>query len=128
MHEAAIVEGLMRILERHAARHGVVAVRRVNVKVGRLRAVEPAQLAACFELFAEGTVAEGAKLAVQELPVRARCRACGREFEVARYRFACPGCRGDDVVVTQGQELYMESFEATGPGAADKPASGPVTK
>ena len=32
----------------------------MTLKVGRLRAVEPQQLASCFAMFAEGTVAEGA--------------------------------------------------------------------
>lgn len=125
MHEAAIVEGLMRILEQQAARHGVSAIRRVNVKVGRLRAVEPRQLVSCFEMFAEDTVADGAELAVEEVPVRARCKACGEAFEVPRYRFECPGCGGGDVDVIQGQELYIESFEAVGAGPPD---SGSVTK
>lgn len=124
MHEAAIVEGLMRILERQAAQHGVSAIRRVNVKVGRLRAVEPQQLVSCFEMFAEGTIADGAELAVDEVPVRARCRACGHEFEVPRYRFECPACGGGDVEVIQGQELYIESFEAAG----TDPPDGAVTK
>ena len=111
MHEATIVEGLLRILQEQAAQHGVTSIARVNLKVGRLRAVEPRQLVSCFEMFAEETVAEGAVLAIDEVPVRARCRGCCREFEVQRYRFACPSCGGGDVEVTQGQELYIESFE-----------------
>lgn len=120
MHETAIVEGLMRILEQQAARHRAGRILVVRVKVGRLRAVEPAQLSACFDMFAEGTVAEGAKLAIEEVPVRAACRACGTEFEVPRYRFECPGCGGGDVEVVQGQELYIESFDAADPGAVSK--------
>jgi hydrogenase nickel incorporation protein HypA/HybF len=126
MHETAIVEGLMRILSEQAARHGVTAIVRVNVKVGRLRAVEPQQLVSCFEMFAEGTLAEGAVLAIDEVPVRARCKACNLEFEVRGYRFECPACGAGDVAVIQGQELYIESFEAAGPPAEAPPAS--VTK
>ena len=112
MHETAIVEGLIRILERQAAQHRVARITSVTVKVGRLRAVEPKQLQACFEMFAEGTIAEGASLKVEAVPVRARCKACATEFEVPRYRFECPGCGGGDVEVIQGQELYIESFDA----------------
>ena len=122
MHETAIVQGLMRIVEQQAAQHGVGRVTRVNVKVGRLRAVEPQQLVACFEMFAEGTVADGAVLAVESIPVRARCKACGSDFEVPEYRFVCPACGVGDVDVIQGQELYIESFEAA---EAETP---PVTK
>ncbi len=115
MHETAIVEGLMRILQRQAAQHGVARITGVTVKVGRLRAVEPAQLVACFEMFAEGTVAEGAQLQVLSLAVRARCKACGTEFEVPRFRFQCPACGAGEVDVIQGQELYIDCFEAGPP-------------
>jgi hydrogenase nickel incorporation protein HypA/HybF len=112
MHETAIVEGLLRILEAQADRHRVTRILSVTVKVGRLRAVEPAQLAGCFEMFAEGTVAAGAQLKIEAVPVRARCKVCAVEFEVPRFRFECPACGGGDVDVVQGQELYIESFEA----------------
>ena len=116
MHETAIVMGLMRIIETHAARVGASRVLRVKLKVGRLRAVEPQQLASCFAMFAEGTVAEGAELVIDTLGVRGRCRACATEFAVANYHFACPACAGSDIEVIQGQELYIESFEADGAG------------
>ena len=128
MHETAIVEGLMRILREQAARHGVTAIVRVNVKVGRLRAVEPQQLASCFEMFAEDTVADGAVLAIESMPVRARCKGCGTEFEVPDYRFECPACGGGEVEVIQGQELYIESFEAAGAGPPAEASPASVTK
>ena len=120
MHEAAIVEGLMRILDRQVKLHGIAVVKRVNLRVGRLRAVEPEQLRACFDMFAEGTPAEGAALEIEVVPIRARCRHCGSEFDVAGYRFECATCGGGDVDVVQGQELYVESIEASGNGAVTK--------
>lgn len=113
MHETAIVAGLMRILEQQAARHGATRISRVVVKVGRLRAVEPQQLRACFEMFAEGTIADGAELVVEAIGVRGRCRSCATAFDVPRYRFVCPACAGSDIDVIQGQELFIESFEAS---------------
>ena len=126
MHETAIVGGLMRILEKQASQHGARHVKRVLVKVGRLRAVEPQQLCSCFEMFAEGTVADGAELVVEVIEVRGRCRRCSREFDVPRYSFKCPNCACADIEVIQGQELYIESFEADlGPADA---LAGSVTK
>jgi hydrogenase nickel incorporation protein HypA/HybF len=113
MHETAIVAGLMRILTRQAAEHGIGRILRVTVKVGRLRAVEPRQLKACFEMFAEGTLADGAELVVDEIDVRGRCQDCGTEFDVPRYRFECPACGGKKIDVIQGQELYIENFQGS---------------
>ena len=114
MHETAIVSGLMRIVERKAAQHGVDRVRRVKLKVGRLCAVEPQQLQSCFELFAEGTVAEGAELLIETVEVRGRCKTCGVEFPIPRFRFVCPDCGGGEIEVCQGQELYIDSLDAEG--------------
>lgn len=113
MHETAIVTGLMKIVEQQAAKHGAAHVSRVVVKVGRLQAVEPQQLRACFEMFAEGTVADGAELVVEEVGVRGRCRGCATEFDVPRYHFECPACAGKDIEVIRGQELYIDRFEAS---------------
>jgi hydrogenase nickel incorporation protein HypA/HybF len=121
MHETAIVGGLMRILEQKATRNGVAHISSVLLKVGRLRAVEPQQLSACFEMFAEGTVADGAKLIIDVVGVRGRCRDCATEFGVPRYHFECPSCAGRDIEVIQGQEMYIESFEASTVSAAPTP-------
>lgn len=112
MHEAAIVCGLMKILDRHATAYGITRIKRVNLKVGKLKAVEPQALAACFEVFAEGTLAEGAELAIDHVPARGRCRDCGRGFEVAGFRLCCPSCNGSRIDITGGEELYIDSFEA----------------
>jgi hydrogenase nickel incorporation protein HypA/HybF len=117
MHETAIVSGLMRILEQQAQAHGVNHIQRITLKVGRLRAVEPQQLRLCFEMFAEGSIADGAELVIDAVPVRARCKTCGTFFDVPRYRFVCPGCNAGDVDIVGGQELYIDSFEpAPSPG------------
>ncbi len=120
MHETAIVAGLMRIIETQAAQHGSTHVSKVRLKVGRLRAVEPQQLCSCFEMFAEGTIADGAELLIDVIGVRGRCRSCTTEFDIPRFHFVCPACAGNDIEVIQGQELYIESFEAENgsPGSA----------
>ena len=118
MHETAIVTGLIRIIETQAALHGTTHVSKVRLKVGRLCAVEPQQLSSCFEMFAEGTIAEGADLVIDVVGVCGRCRACATEFDVPRFRFTCPNCAGNDIEVTQGQELYIESFDADNEEAA----------
>jgi len=111
MHEAAITSGLMRLLLEQAAKHAVTRVTRVTVRIGRLKAVEPRSLAACFEMFAEGTLAEGAELVIESVPITGRCQSCGVLFEVEKYVFRCLECQGSDIAILSGEELYMDSFE-----------------
>lgn len=125
MHETAIVAGLMGIIEKTAAQHGARRVKSVRLKVGRLQAVEPQQLCSCFEMFAEGTIADGAQLIIDAVEVRGRCRSCGTEFDIPRYRFECPGCEGSDIEVIQGKELYVESLEVDTAPSADETTRRP---
>jgi hydrogenase nickel incorporation protein HypA/HybF len=108
VHELAIAESVVRIAESHAAGR---RVSKVELKVGHLRQVVPSALDFSFELVAEGTCVEGAKLAIEEVRAAGRCRSCAGEGELAAFPLACPRCGSWDVEVTRGEELLVESLE-----------------
>ena len=111
MHEMTVAHGLLTILEERAKAHGIVRVTRVRLKIGRLRGIETRQLCAAFEVLAEGSIAEGAPLEVEEVAAHARCNACGTEWRLAGYRFECPKCQSADAEILAGRELFIESFD-----------------
>ena len=83
---------MMHILEDEARRHNVSRITRVRLSVGLFTAVEPKTLEACFELYAEGTAAEGAELDITTVPAEGRCLECGHGFRraaAARNAEAC---------------------------------------
>jgi hydrogenase nickel incorporation protein HypA/HybF len=108
MHELSIAESVVAIVERHARGRRVV---RVELKVGHLRQVVPSALSFAFELVAQGTVAEGAELAMEEVPAAGRCRECGADTPLPWFPLACRACGGLDVDVTRGEELLVDSLE-----------------
>jgi len=108
MHELSIAESIVRIADRHAAGRPVTAV---TVKVGHLRQVVPTALEFAFALVAEGTAVEGAALVLADVPAAGLCRACGARSEFDAFPFACGGCGGFDIELTQGEELQVESLE-----------------
>jgi len=116
MHELSIAESIVRVARRHA---GGRAVTRVELRVGHLRQVVPSALEFAFTLVADGTELEGAELAIEEVPVGGRCRACGAEGTYAGFPFTCPGCGGLDIELTSGEELLVESLELEAPMAMD---------
>lgn len=81
------------------------------VKVGHLRQVVPSALAFSFELVAEGTPAEGAELALEEVPIMAACRECGVESQLAAFPLLCNSCGSADLRIVEGEELLVESLE-----------------
>jgi len=107
MHELAIAQD---IVDAVCARADGRRVRRVTVRIGKLTAVVPAAMRFCFDLAVEGTVADGAELAIEERPGAARCRTCGAEVELADPILLCP-CGSADLAVTAGRELQIVSME-----------------
>jgi hydrogenase nickel incorporation protein HypA/HybF len=108
MHEVSIADAIVATAERHAGGRRVALV---EVKVGHLRQVVPSALSFAWELVAAGTALEGAELQIDDVPVRVACRACGAESEAPEFPLACAGCRGVDVDVVAGNELYVEALE-----------------
>lgn len=112
MHEITLVTGLFEIIKEQVAARGIESISKVRLKVGELAAVEPMTLTACFEVVAEGTVAEGARLEIEEVPLTGRCRGCGAGFRIENFSFICPSCGEGDAEMTGGRELCLESLEA----------------
>jgi hydrogenase nickel incorporation protein HypA/HybF len=108
MHELAIADSLVRIACAHARGRRIV---RVEVQVGYLRQVVPDALAFAFELVAQGTEAEGADLALEEVPIVAYCRRCEAEEELAGFPLMCPACGGTDLKLLRGEELLVDALE-----------------
>jgi hydrogenase nickel incorporation protein HypA/HybF len=108
MHEMAIAQTVLAIACSHADGR---RVERVELRVGHLRQVVPAALTFAFELAAVGTAAEGARLEIEHVPARCRCRGCGDESEPRWFPLACERCGALDVEVVAGDELLVESLE-----------------
>src|SRR3954452_16572973 len=107
MHELSIADAVVQIVNRHA---GGRRVSKVELRVGHLRQVVPSALAFAFELVAKGTPAEGAELALEEVPAAGRCRACGAESELDGFPLRCGRCGDLDVEVIRGEELLVDSL------------------
>jgi hydrogenase nickel incorporation protein HypA/HybF len=115
MHELSIVQSLLAVIEDEMAKHGKEKLLGVKVMHGRLAAVVPEALDMAFTVLTADTRLAGARLVMEELPVRLRCRACGHEFslETGSAPFApCPAC-GEELghTVLSGRELYIDYLE-----------------
>jgi hydrogenase nickel incorporation protein HypA/HybF len=108
MHELSIAEAIVAIAERHADGRRVA---RVEVKVGHLRQVVPSALEFAFQLTTEGTVLEGAELALIDVPAEGRCRACGAASVLTDFPLHCARCGGFDLELLRGEELLVDALE-----------------
>lgn len=90
-------------------------VERVNLRVGKMAAVVPESLRFCFEIVSKDTPLDGAELAIEEIPVVARCRKCNLEWTVTGPVFTCKKCKSGSVDIISGQELDITSIEVADP-------------
>jgi len=110
MHEASLVASLLRQVEDLAAQNGGGFVGEIRVAVGPLAGVEPLLFQEAFQRLRAGSAACSATLAVDLIPLSARCRDCSAEYQSHELTFVCPECDGHNVDVTSGDAVILESF------------------
>src|SRR5580704_18911692 len=100
MHELGITQEILEIVMQRAQER---KVSRVVLEIGKLSCVLPDAIRFCFDLCADGTIAEGAELEIIQPPGRGRCRECGVEFEIHEILGHC-ACGSADVQWLTGEE------------------------
>ncbi len=113
MHELSIAQNIVQIVKDNLAglNGNNLQVEKIQLKVGRLRAVIPDNLLFSFEVLSRGSAVEGAYLEIIEIPIRCRCGDCGARFGVDEPYFYCPQCGSGRVDILEGKELFIESIE-----------------
>jgi hydrogenase nickel incorporation protein HypA/HybF len=111
MHELALAESIVRIVEDAARRHGAARIRTVALELGALSHAEPDALAFAFEVAARGGCARGARLDIHRTPGAAQCAACGDTVPLECLGDPCPRCGGYELRVTDGDALRVRDIE-----------------
>ena len=111
MHELSIAQSLVEIACEQAEQAGAKRVTRVSVLVGLLCGVVPDSLSFCFPIVCQGTVAEGAELAIDVEPAKGTCPTCGMSVELTDFVLVCPSCGAFPIEVRSGRNLKMTSLE-----------------
>ncbi len=111
MHEMALAESVLGIVEKGARSAGLRSVTAVRLEIGSLAAVEPEALRFCFGAVVKGSVADGARLDILELPATAWCMRCCRSVQVASRAADCPACGSSQLQVSGGDDLRVKELE-----------------
>lgn len=111
MHELAITQSILDIARTAAAEHGARQVKSVRIMLGEYSGVVPQCIQSYFDVISKDTIAEGAVLDIQHLPVLIHCNACGQDSRIDRLHVSCPLCGSTELKLLQGREFYIESIE-----------------
>jgi hydrogenase nickel incorporation protein HypA/HybF len=112
MHELAIAQSIVQIVETRAAECHATQVKGVRLRIGEAIGVVTDSLTFCFEMLTslDPTLA-GAQLSIDTVPHQAQCHRCAREFPVVNFIAQCPVCKEWSSEVVSGNELQILEME-----------------
>ena len=123
MHELSITEHLLDHCIREAKKQHAEKIRVIRLCIGQLNGLVPdciqiyldralgQHVQIYLDMLSEGTIAEGALIESEFLPVKVRCRDCGRDGEITPHHLACPHCGSLRLQILSGKEFYIKSME-----------------
>jgi hydrogenase nickel incorporation protein HypA/HybF len=111
VHEVAIAASILEIAEDCARRQGDCFIQKVQVRLGEFTGVVKEALEFAFEALKIGTIASGAILDIETVPVIGSCPGCGWEGPPEQdFCFVCPRC-GAPVQIVSGREMEVSYIE-----------------
>lgn len=111
MHELALAQSVVRIVEEEAALQQVNAVTAVVLEIGALSCVDPHALEFSFQAATRGTIASAAVLKIKKKTGAARCFECERDVAVQSRTDSCPVCGSNKLIVIGGDEMKVKAVE-----------------
>jgi hydrogenase nickel incorporation protein HypA/HybF len=112
MHELSIAFNLVELAAAAARRAGATRITAIYLRLGALAGVVPEALQFSFPLAAADTLAAGADLVIELVPVQVFCPTCAalRDLE-APFILQCPECGAPTPHLIQGRELELRAVE-----------------
>jgi len=111
MHEVSIMQSTLEIALEHAAARHARRITALHLRIGALSGVVNEALEFAFDVVTAGTLAQGARLVIDSIPVACYCEACGVEFHPPDPFHECPTCGRPSARMLHGREMDLVSIE-----------------
>lgn len=111
VHEYPITRRIIEIADEYAKKNNANTVRRINLVVGDYSGYEAGSIELYFDIIAEGSLCEHAKLNIERVTPMLQCKQCKQLFVRKPFSFECPHCDGEGSQTEIGKEFYIKSIE-----------------
>ena len=113
MHEVDLMQRALDIALEQAVQRGAQRIHRITFRVGAESGVAPEVIEMAFAIAIQGTLAAGAQLAIDHVPLICFCQVCDQEFQPAGgdLLHTCPLCHNVGAEVRRGREFAITSIE-----------------
>ncbi|MCX7015803.1 MAG: hydrogenase maturation nickel metallochaperone HypA [Candidatus Sumerlaeota bacterium] len=111
MHELSIIQSLIQTVEARLAEEKAARVRSIRIRLGEVFSEDAFRQA--FDMLAQGTALEGARLEVESIEQRFACPGCGgesivRHEDLLGHMFVCPRCGRVEEMAEHGDVEILE--------------------
>ncbi len=83
---------------------------RIVLQIGGFSGVEPEALRFAFEILKRDTVAAGAELEIERMPIVLFCRDCETDYMGEMDDLRCPVCEKADNELKHGREMIIKTI------------------
>jgi len=111
MHELHLAQDVLNVIKQEAKEKGLNKVSSGTIKIGETMITHPQEFMELFTQISKGTAAEGMKLKLEILPLKALCIDCKKEFNSKEPRLDCPHCKSTNIKISSGKELYIQDLK-----------------
>jgi len=111
MHELSIIENTLEIALENAKNAG--KIHWLKMRIGEISGVVPEALHFAFDVITKGTIAEGATLEIETVPVNCYCQKCELKFKPLDICYECPSCGNLHTQIITGKEIELTSLEVS---------------
>ncbi len=112
MHEASFAMSILEISTSHCRNSGFKHINSISIKIGKASSILKDALIFAFDISKKDTLAENARLIVEEIPVSGICNNCKNTFTAnENYVLSCPLCGSLSFKILTGRELDIVELE-----------------
>lgn len=114
MHELHWTENMLETVLAHGRANRVSKITAIHLEIGELREFVDEWVQRYFEHLSKNTLAEGAQLKIEKIPVSLKCDSCNTTFQVDARSDGdvfCPKCKESQCSIVEGMEYRIKHIE-----------------
>lgn len=111
MHEVSIAEEIKEIVIEKLKEQKAKKIKTINLEIGKMTSVVPEALLFAFEIISKNTPLENAKINIEMVEIKAKCKNCKKVFSLNDFEYLCPFCNKTNLEMISGRELIIKSIE-----------------
>ena len=111
MHELSICQSMLRQVQELAFENHARIVTAINLQIGPLSGVEPKLMNQAFPVASRDSIAAGATLHIETMPIRVHCDECNTDSDATMNDLSCRSCGNLQTKLLGGDEVLLTNIE-----------------